>query len=97
MIAQNLENTNDMKNTGFGHEVTCHGAWSIRGSGVVKLNFAVEKLNFAVERLNFAVVTKTPKIHQNLEQIEHLSFIYQIPFDESKSKTNLNWTVMNDI
>ena len=57
--------------------MTCYGAWSIRGPGVVKLNFAVEKLNFAVERLNFAVVTKTPKIHQNLEQIEHLSIKYR--------------------
>ena len=77
MIAQNLENKNDMKNASFGHEVTCYGARSIRGPGVVKLNFAVEKLNFAVERLNFAVVTKTPKIHQNLEQIEHLSIKYR--------------------
>ena len=41
MIAQNLENKNDMKNASFGHEVTCYGAWSIRGPGVVKLNFAV--------------------------------------------------------
>ena len=64
--------------------MTCYGAWSIRGPGVVKLNFAVEKLNFAVEklnfaveRLNFAVVTKTPKIHQILEQIEHLSIRYR--------------------
>ena len=72
MIAQNLENKNknDMKNASFGHEVTvtCYGAWSIRGPGVVKQNCAVEKLNFAVKRLNFAVVTKTLKIHQNLEQ-----------------------------
>ena len=66
-----------LKNASFGHEVTCYGAWSIRGPGVVKLNFAVEKLNFAVERLNFAVVTKTPKIHQILEQIEHLSIGYR--------------------
>ena len=73
-----------MKNTGFGHEVTCYGAWSIRGSGVVKLNFAVEKLNFAVERLNFAVVTKTPKIHQNLEQIEHLSIRYRLMSQNQK-------------
>ena len=41
MIAQNLENQNDMKNASFGREVTCYGAWSIRGPGVVKLNFAV--------------------------------------------------------
>ena len=70
MIAQNLENKNDMKNASFGHEVTCYGAWSIRCPGVVKLNFAVEKLNFAV-------VTKTPKIHQNHEQVEHLSIRYR--------------------
>ena len=70
-----------------GHEVgMCHtkwlqwektkptglGAWSLRGTYVVILNFTVELLNFAVELLNFAVVPKPPKIDENMKK--HVCF-----------------------